>query len=113
MTLEDKFFSLFNDNTTLITHCPVCNLRYDPLEAKILDENESAHLVYIKCRHCQSAVLAVIISSSLGISSIGLITDLNSDDVMKFRSEGSVSCDDVIEAHQFLNKEKVLIENFD
>mgnify|MGYP001369136051 CR=1 FL=1 len=111
--MEDKFFNLFNENTTLITHCPICNLKYDPLEAKILDENNDSHLVYIKCRNCTSAILAVIVSNNMGVSSIGLITDLNSDDVIKFRDQEHISADEVIEAYQFFNKEKILIDHFD
>ena len=111
--MAEKFFNLFNETPTLITHCPVCNLRYDPLEAKVLEEGEDAHLVYIKCRHCQAAILALVVASSLGISSIGLITDLSGDDVLKFKATKSISCDDVIEVHQLLSKEKVLIDYFD
>jgi|TARA_Y100000310_G_scaffold316234_1_gene367700 hypothetical protein len=111
--MGEKLFNLFSDNPTLITHCPVCNVRYNPLEARVLEEGESAHLVYIKCRQCQSAILALIIANNSGISSMGLITDLSSDDVLKFKSDNAISCDDVIEVHQLLNKEKVLIEYFD
>lgn len=111
--MEEKAFNLFNDNPTLITHCPVCNLRFNPLEARVLEEGEDSHLVYIKCRHCQAAILALIVAGNLGISSIGLVTDLAGDDVLKFKSAKAISCDDVIEAHQFLNKEKVLTEYFD
>lgn len=111
--MEDKFFNLFNDSTTLITHCPICNLRFDPLEAKILDENDSSHLVYIKCQSCKSAILAIIVSSNMGVSSIGLVTDLSSDDVLRFKEQAAISSDDVIEAHQFFNKEKVLIDHFE
>lgn len=111
--MGDNFFNLFNDNTTLITHCPVCSLRYDPLEAKILDEGDNSHLVYIKCRSCKSAILAVIMANNLGISSVGLITDLTGDDVLKFRETVAVHCDDVIEVHQFLNKEKVIVDYLD
>lgn len=111
--MGDKLFNLFNDNPTLITHCPICNLRYDSLEARVLEEGDSSHLVYIKCHHCQSAILALILANNLGISSVGLITDLSADDVLKFRSATPVSYDDVIEVHQFLNKEKVLIDYLD
>ena len=111
--MDDRLFNLFGDNPTLITHCPICNLRYDPLEAKILEEGKNAHLVYIHCRHCQSAILAVIVTNNLGVSSVGLITDLNGEDVLRFKKAKPISCDDVIEVHQFLSKEKVMIDNFD
>jgi DNA-directed RNA polymerase alpha subunit len=109
--MGEKLFSLFNDNPTLITHCPVCNVRYNPIEARILEEGQSSHLVFIKCRECVSAVLAVIVSNNMGISSIGLITDLSAEDIAKFKLSGKVSVDDIIEAHQFLTKEKVVIDH--
>lgn len=111
--MGEKLFNLFNDNPTLITHCPVCNLRYDPLEARILEEGDNAHLVYISCRDCQSAILAVIISNNLGISSLGLITDLSADDVMHLKSSQPVSIDDIIEIHELLSKEKVSIDQLE
>lgn len=109
--MGEKLFNLFNDNPTLITHCPVCNLRYDPIEARILEEGDNAHLVFIKCRDCASAVLAVIVSNNMGISSIGLITDLSAEDVIRFKQRGKISVDDVIEVHQFLSKDKVVIDH--
>ena len=108
--MEDKYFNLFNDNNTPITHCPVCHLRYDPLEAKILDEAEANHLVHVKCRNCQSAIVAVLLTNQLGVSSIGLITDLSSEDVLRFKNNAPISADEVIEAHEFIVKEKVLID---
>ncbi|OGY43056.1 MAG: hypothetical protein A2729_03765 [Candidatus Buchananbacteria bacterium RIFCSPHIGHO2_01_FULL_39_14] len=111
--MTDKLFNFFNDNPTLITHCPVCNLRFNPLEAKVLEEGENTHLVYIKCRHCQASILALISASQLGISSVGLITDLSGDDIMKFKEMSPITFDDVIESHQFLRREKALIEYLD
>lgn len=110
--MRDKLFNLFNDNPTLITHCPVCNIRYNPMEARVLEEGENTHLIYIKCRSCQSAIMALIVTNSMGISSIGLITDLSADDVLKFKAGKPIDCDDVIEVHQFLNKEKALVDYF-
>ncbi len=111
--MEEKFLSAFSDNSTLVSHCPVCNLRYDPLNLHILDENERAHIVHVSCRYCHSAIIAVIIASSLGISSIGLITDLSADDAIRFRQSATISSDDVIEAYQFLHRDRVLIDHFE
>jgi hypothetical protein len=113
--MEDKLFNLFNnsDGQVFISYCPVCNLRYNPLEAKVLEEGKSSHLLYVKCRNCQSAVLALVVSSNLGLTSVGLITDLNSDEVLKFKDSKSVNYDEILEFHQFINKEKALINHLD
>lgn len=108
--MEEKLFNLFNDHQALITHCPVCGLRYNPLEAKVVEEVNNAHLIHIKCRHCQATILAVVFISSLGVSSVGIVTDLESDEIIKFKSAKPINCDDVIEIHQLLNRQKVLID---
>ena len=111
--MSNKLFNLFKDNSAIITHCPVCSKRYNPVEAKVLEERDTAHLIYITCKHCHSAILALIVANNLGISSVGLITDLTSQDVLKFKSAKAINCDDVIELHQFLVKEKALINYLD
>ena len=111
--MKDNFFNLFNDNPPLISHCPVCGIKFNPLEAKVIREGNSAHLIYIKCRHCQASLLALISAGNLGISSVGLVSDLSSEDAVKFQDFPNVSFDDVIEAHQYLTKEKVFINHWD
>lgn len=109
--MEEKFYNLFEESFKIISHCPVCNNRYDPVEAKVISERDDSHLVYIKCRNCYAAILAVILANNLGISSIGLLTDLTSDEVIDFKDMMPVNSDDVIALHQFLQQEKVLIDH--
>jgi hypothetical protein len=90
------------ENLRLISFCPVCHYRYNPVEARVLEENESAHLLYIKCHRCHSATLALILASALGISSIGLVTDLDSHEVSKFKDLSPVNDDDVLTVHRWL-----------
>jgi len=108
---QSKFPNFFDESIRIISFCPVCNNKYNPIEAKVLEEKEEAHLIHIKCRRCQSSVVALILTSSLGISSMGIVTDLNSDDVLKFKTSKSISADDVIEIHQILNKKPEILYN--
>jgi len=110
--MTDKFFNLFNQNQSIVTNCPVCHERYNPLEMKILEQRVETNLIHIKCRHCNANVLAVVTANGIGVTSIGLITDLNEDEVLKFKDSQAIGCDEIIEAHKFLSKEKVLTDNF-
>jgi len=105
----NKPFNFFDDSLKVISYCPTCNARHNPVEAKILAEKADAHLVYVKCRQCQSAVLAVVSVGDLGVTSIGLATDLSAEDVIKFKNHSAISCDDVIAAHKDLIQGEVLI----
>ena len=88
------------DNLRLISYCPLCNAHYSPTEAKILEQKDGAHLIHVECGNCRSSIVAVVITGSIGISSVGLITDLTSQDVMRFKNGEAISEDDVIAAYE-------------
>ncbi|MFH1173170.1 MAG: hypothetical protein V1692_01410 [bacterium] len=106
----DESSNFFNEGLKLISYCPVCNSRYEQVEAKIVEEKDESYLVHLKCRRCQSSVLALITASALGLTSVGLITDLESYEVVKFREEPAVSADDVLQAHLFLNNNQEAVK---
>lgn len=92
------------DGLKMISHCPVCHYSNTAIEAKVLEENDSAHLVYIKCKRCKSAVLALFSANSLGVSSIGVITDFDSFEIAKFKDLSRVNSDDVLNIHTYLTE---------
>lgn len=97
-----------NEGLKLISYCPLCNMQYNPLSAKILDERDDAHLVHVECRRCGSLIVALVLTGGIGISSVGLVTDLTSEDVLKFKEVGSMQMDDVIELHLALEEDELL-----
>jgi len=97
-----RFSDLFQDQAghlRVVSSCPICNARYHNNELRILEERSDAQLIYLQCRKCQSSVLAVILMSQLGVSSVGLVTDLTGEDVLKFRRQPVLSNDDVLDVH--------------
>lgn len=97
-------FSL--DNLKFVSYCPLCNSAYNPLEAKILEEREDAHLVHVRCRNCHSAIVALIVAGGLGVSSIGLVTDLSSEDVLRFKNGEPITIDDILDLHHKLKEQR-------
>jgi len=74
------------------------------MEARVIDERDDKHLMHIRCKKCAHAILALVLTSGMGVSSMGLLTDLTVDDVTKFRNAEAVTLDDVIAFHQLLEK---------
>lgn len=95
----------------LINKCPLCGLQYKTVQAKIIEENEEAQLVYIKCQKCYGGVLLLILSSGPLVSSIGLITDLVEEDIVKYKNTTFLGEEDVLSLHQLL-KTKNFCLNF-
>ena len=105
-----KIPSFSDENLKLLSYCPLCDSHYNLMEARVLEEKEGASLIYIKCRKCQSSILALILNNPLGISSVGLVTDLNPEEVMKYRLASEVNENDILDIHQFLQKTDNLLE---
>ena len=97
------------DKTTqglrLVSYCPVCEIRSKSMMARTLGTQGETKLMHIKCHKCQNAFLALVLVNQVGASSVGLLTDLAYEDVMRFRSNRDVSVNDVIAVHEHFSKE--------
>ena len=95
---------IWNEGLRLVSYCPVCETRYNPMQARMLGQDGETHLLHVQCRKCHNSILALVLVNQVGASSVGLLTDLTYDDVIRFRSQSPVSIDDVIETHTFLEE---------
>jgi Ni,Fe-hydrogenase I small subunit len=91
--------SLFSDAFRIMANCPLCHTKYQPQLAKVVAEKEDAYLLHVPCAKCHSAVVAMVFANALGISSVGVLTDLTYEEVMTTRRQ-IVETDDVLELYQ-------------
>lgn len=101
-------FSASSGHLRVISTCPFCRTHYNLTTAKVVVEKDDAHLLHLECRKCGSAVVALVLTSGLGVSSVGLVTDLTSDDVLKFAGAAEVSIDDVVDMYALLDQPATL-----
>jgi hypothetical protein len=100
----------FDEGVKLISYCPLCESSYNPQAARVLGEKDDSHLLHIECGNCANAIIALVLISSVGVSSVGLVTDLRFDEVHRFKQEKAVTTDDVIEAHHLLQDEQAFFD---
>lgn len=109
---SSKSNSLY-EGLKLMRRCPLCKKDYDLNSVCILRELSDTHLVHITCQECLGAVLVVVIVSALGMSSVGVVTDLGAEDARKIQNKDAFSEDDVLGFYNFLesshNFEKILM----
>jgi len=104
----DKFPYFFDEGLKLIAYCPLCDASITPQKAKIVESRDDLHLVHIQCQKCQGYILALMLKTAGGLSSIGLITDLNFNDVFKFKDGQKIEADEVLKIYQALNKKDIV-----
>ncbi|MDZ7798518.1 MAG: hypothetical protein U5L76_02775 [Patescibacteria group bacterium] len=100
---QDSSQSFQNQNLKVVFNCPICGQSYDATSMKLIEESEEAHLLHIVCQNCGTQILALVMINSPKISSHGMITDLTSREVKKFKDSKKVKVDDVIDLNFALN----------
>lgn len=102
MPRKRSFLPFFQENLKLVSYCPLCETHYNPMEAKILEDRGDAHLIHIQCQQCRSLIIVLLTANANGVTSVGMVTDLTADDVLRLRQGKSVSEDDILDFHQLL-----------
>lgn len=93
-----------NENLKLLRECPLCQAAYKIEAMSVITEVDESRLVHMTCHECAAAVLAIVIASPLGMSSIGLVTDLTAKDVKRLYQKDVFTQDDVLAFHSGMQK---------
>lgn len=98
----------FNPNQLLRLNarCPICGNVYDLQKLRIIGEREGQVLAYIDCSSCSTALLSILTMSPNGMTAHGLVTDLSADEVVDSEGWKPVNADDVLNIHEFLDRDK-------
>ena len=92
-----------NKGLSILSPCPLCHTRYQSQEAVVLEERGDSRLVYVRCQSCGSSIVAAILLNDTGASSMGLVTDLTGEEVLKFRRDDNITVDDALAVHEALD----------
>ncbi len=104
VAMNDQLSPYGSGGVRLISYCPLCHTQYRIHEATVLEEHEDTHLMHVVCRRCSSSILILMLTGELGVSSVGLVTDLTGDDVIQLKSQERLTADDVLEIHVLLQE---------
>jgi len=70
-----------SDQLRGLGRCPVCHVQNDLKEVKVINEKMPEMLLIHHCPHCQSNVLFCLMTESWGIGTVGVVTDLQANEV--------------------------------
>ncbi len=91
-------------------HCPVCNVKYDLSNIKVLDSehddtsSESRLLIHSDCQKCKSSVVFNIDINAPDVFTVIARTDLTRTDSAKFSVFPAINTDDCIQIHESLER---------
>ncbi|MBU1032681.1 MAG: hypothetical protein ABII13_00415 [Patescibacteria group bacterium] len=89
-------------SSKLLANCPMCQSTYEDKEVRLVGERGATRLFHCTCRSCGNAMLAIILETRGSISSVGLVTDLEPQDAIRFKDLVAISSNDCIQTHRLL-----------
>ncbi|MFH1789861.1 MAG: hypothetical protein ABH832_02225 [bacterium] len=96
-----KKSQFWQKSLNLISQCPTCGLKYGKKATRqFIDTNESTYLAHITCNNCSTCFLALIMEVGHGLSAIGMVTDLNFEDVKRLNHTQPIAMDEVLEGYE-------------
>ena len=84
--------------------CPVCGTAYDFQKLNILAERDQTVLTHVVCANCSTAIISVFSVGRAGMTARGLVTDLTADEVGDIESGDSITQNDIIDFHAYLER---------
>ena len=91
------------NNLETLLKCPVCQKKYSSRSASLIRQNERFMLLYVGCGNCGMGSLTVVskdVFSREGTLTVGLLTDLNREEVEFFSNLKPIDWDEVLDFHQ-------------
>lgn len=86
-----------------IGSCPVCSNSFQARNASIISKKDGISNVYAQCGTCKSSVSLYVIKSVMGyITTIGTLTDMAKEDMLRYHELKPITADDVLELHTIL-----------
>ena len=86
----------FGAGVKILSRCPICHDVYNSIDAKIIGSDGDTRLLHVRCNQCANSLLALVMIQNGAASSVGLVTDLSYEDVLRFKRSNYVNIDDVI-----------------
>ncbi|MEO5928095.1 MAG: hypothetical protein ABIO72_05230 [Patescibacteria group bacterium] len=88
----------------LLAQCPLCHTNYPAAEVRLVGEKGTTRLFHCTCTNCGHAMLAIVLEAQGSVSSLGLMTDLEAKDALRFHEREPVSADECIAAHRLFEE---------
>lgn len=95
-----------NDRALLdpVTRCPFCSVSYDGERLRTLKKDGRRETLHATCLQCSRAMLYIVERAEQNISCVGIFTDCDAQDALRFMDRKRITLDDVLSVHLALGK---------
>lgn len=94
-----------NIDSKFLGKCPICNTKFASSGVSTLEKNGDLQTLYAECEKCGSSVVLGVLRSGHGlVTTVGMLTDMIREDIVRMAGLPPLTSDDVLEAHTYFEK---------
>ncbi|HBB37971.1 MAG: hypothetical protein UV82_C0006G0020 [Candidatus Magasanikbacteria bacterium GW2011_GWD2_43_18] len=91
----------------LLKDCPLCQTTFQTTDIRIVDTYDNVHLLHLTCGECAHAILSLFAVSQMGMTSVGMATDLSALDAERVLDTEPIHEDEILSFHTLLSRESL------
>ena len=94
-------------NTIFLGMCPVCHKKLKDSRLVVIDKSDDSALCCVTCVSCASSLMFEVSSLEGGmVTTVGILADIQEEDLQMLKTSAPVSYDDVLDIHEYLQQRK-------
>ena len=82
-----------------VSRCPFCGTSYGEDRVRAIPSRGAEEVMHATCSGCHRAMLFSLERKAESVSCVGMFTDCDAEDCLRFRRAKRITLDDVLEAH--------------
>ena len=90
-------------NRVIPQKCPVCGAERDSLSYMPIGNSNNQTIVHISCAKCAGAAMIFVSQNDTGMMTVGVLTDTTPTEARAFFDSNTISDNDVIAVHDYLD----------
>jgi hypothetical protein len=98
-------------NLDLVLNCSVCSSVFDDQQILLIGERENGTIFHATCQKCLTSALIFLSQTEQGMMSVGMVTDLNGNEVRDMFGRKAIDADDVLEIYRVTHNKKLFLGN--
>ena len=87
-----------------LARCPFCGTLYQADNLRALKERQGSQITHATCRDCHRAMLFAVDRKTGHVACVGLFSDCDADDAVRFDHDEKITLDEVLNTHVSLRK---------
>lgn len=108
---KSSLIDLLKSQFDIIKKCPICGKNFEKKDINILNVSFSKNIIHNTCTKCKHSLVFIIESTEVGMVMLGILSDLNLEDLKKFKNKKNFSEKELLDSYKIINfKQKDFIK---